>query len=241
VHIDSKEKIAGFPILEVRALLRSRLDQCLSVAAVVRRLAISESKAAELITALMELGYLEEPEPAGTEEPLIWPCSDLGVRFSLASAAPPVTRKVAQARLKDLLRRSLVVNSSDDFLLRVVTVGVFGSYLSDQARINDVDIAIDLAKKPGVRFRPDTIAAHARSFGVVIRGLKQRVSWPRRHVILFLKNRSRTLSMHMLDHVRDELGIECATYIENGELTELGRTLLQADERNTPARNRTFG
>jgi predicted nucleotidyltransferase len=64
----------------------------------------------------------------------------------LASAARPLTRRNAK-KLQEFLARVREVNSTDYYLYKVRRALVFGSYLSDRDRINDIDIAVELVHR----------------------------------------------------------------------------------------------
>lgn len=65
----------------------------------------------------------------------------------MASAGPPLRRATAERKLQECLTWVAEVNRSAYFLFRVTKVVVFGRYLSERDRLNDVDVAIGLAPK----------------------------------------------------------------------------------------------
>ena len=80
---------------------------------------------------------------------------------------------------------------------------VFGSYLSEQNKINDIDIGVALARKT------TDIAVFEEMLEQCIRQAEQDgryfsthvepIFWPEREIQLFLKSRSRSISLHPLN------------------------------------------
>ena len=67
--------------------------------------------------------------------------------MALSSAAKPITRSTAERKLKEFLERVIEVKKSKYYLYKVSKVVVFGSYLSEKEKINDIDISISLVAK----------------------------------------------------------------------------------------------
>jgi hypothetical protein len=82
-------------------------------------------------------------------------------------------------------------------------LGVFGSFLSERDRINDIDIAItlspkyadDQAQRRANQKRIDLARAKGRRF----RNIADELYWPQHEVMLFLRSRSRAFSFHSFD------------------------------------------
>ena len=91
------------------------------------------------------------------------------------------------------------MNSPDcDFLYWIEEVVVFGSILTNKSRLSDIDISIRLEKKleakefsVAAERRTRSAAATGRSF----RSIVDEVYWPEREVLLFVKSRSRSISL----------------------------------------------
>ena len=90
------------------------------------------------------LGYVEA---ASTKDGRSYKRSLAGSTLAQASAAQPLQRGTAQRKLAAFLARVRRVNEDDYYLYRVKKVLVFGSYLSAAARINDIDVAIELVHR----------------------------------------------------------------------------------------------
>jgi hypothetical protein len=98
----------------------------------------------------------------------------------------------------------MAVNARSDLACVVERITVFGSYLSDNDRINDVDLLLDLAQRfPEDAKKQGTLRngsfARACESGRKLDFMEQ-LYWPLMEVQLILKNRSRALSLHYEDH-----------------------------------------
>ena len=148
----------------------------------------------------------------------MWRKTLKGSTLGLASAAKPVLRKTADSILAKFMERVQIVNSDSNFLVKVKKVLIFGSYLTQSPRINDIDIAVELAWKenhPKIKGKNKAHVAveHARNAASKGRRFSTYVNelyWPEQEVELFLKARSRTISLHttedgILDQVESRL------------------------------------
>jgi predicted nucleotidyltransferase len=203
MRIDSKEQIADVEILKVRDLLRrvNNTDEW-EDDFVVYRLKISPEKANRLINELKRRGYIEPTRIYSQKQ--LYRKTLKGSTLGLASAAKPVTRKTANRIFPEFMDRVGQVNSDPSFLVKVKKVLVFGSYLTDASRINDIDVAVELAWKenhPMVLNKDKArlalnLSEIAERKGKKFNSFLDRLDWPEHEVRLFLKSRSRTLSIH---------------------------------------------
>ncbi len=203
MRIAPEEKIAEVPILEVRKLLKGVDNESdWGKKHVTSLLEISPQKANRLLQELERRGYIERSRIYEREQ--LWQKTLKGSTLGLASAAKPVTRKTANRVYFEFMERVKQVNNDPRFLMKVKKVVVFGSYLGDSPKLNDIDIAVELDwKEDHPRFvgkeRPQAVLDYAhkaekkgRRFGTFI----DRIAWPEDEVKLYLKSRSRTLSLH---------------------------------------------
>ncbi|MEA2825705.1 MAG: hypothetical protein QOG43_144 [Actinomycetota bacterium] len=118
----------------------------------------------------------------------------------MANAGPPIKRATAQRAYDAFLDRVEKANASDDYVDRVVLVVLFGSFLDpDRDPVNDVDLAIaidhkeiDAALREAKKEERRQMAEDAgRHFGDFI----ERLFWPSTELRLYLKSRSRVLSI----------------------------------------------
>ncbi len=218
MRIDSKEQIADVEILKVRDLLRrvNNTDEW-EADFVVNRLKISPKKANRLIIELNRRGYIEPIRIYRQKQ--FYRKTLKGSTLGLASAAKPVTRKTANRIIAEFMDRVRQVNSDQSFLVKVKKVLVFGSYLTDALRINDIDVAVELTWKeshPMVLNEDKAqlalkLSSIAEKKGHQFSSFIGRLEWPEHEVRLFLKSRSRTLSIHS---IHDEIlnRVECKVF-----------------------------
>jgi len=143
MRIDPKSTVGGFSALVVRKMLRNlRIWDQWNVTDLEKAAALAPGTGGELVKALQAEGLIESC--AGG----VWCVTQLGRRFSVASAAKPVTRATAERALKQFLDRVGQVNRDPYFLGKVVRVVLFGSMLKPEVdRLSDVDVAVELATK----------------------------------------------------------------------------------------------
>jgi predicted nucleotidyltransferase len=143
MRIDPKSMISGFSALVVRKTLRNlRILDHWNVTDLEKAAALALGTGGDLVKPLQAEGLIE-PCAGGA-----WCVTQLGRRFSVASAAKPVTRATAERALKEFLGRVGQVNRDPYFLGKVVRVVLFGSMLKPEVdRLSDVDVAVELATK----------------------------------------------------------------------------------------------
>lgn len=201
MYLDPKSLIAGIPALQVRDFLKPLHSCQWTKKYLAQHLNLSDGDAERLILELSCLGYIEEAARYSDEQH--YQRTLAGSTFSLASAAQPLTRKTAQKRLAEFLDRVRAANANEDFVYRVRKVLVFGSYLTEQARINDIDVAIELTLRETdpSKFRAAMEARIREAYkaGRQFSSFIDELEWPDKEVLLFLKSRSRAISLHTTD------------------------------------------
>ncbi len=215
MRIDPKEKIVDVPIIKVRKLLKAVDNESdWGKKLVISLLELSPQKANKLLQELELRGYIERSRVIKQEQ--LWRKTLKGSTLGLASAAKPVSRKTADRVFSEFMDRVKQVNSDPRFLMKVKKVVVFGSYLGDSPKLNDIDIAVELDwKEDHPRFvgkkRPQAVldyAHEAQTKGRRFNTFIDIISWPEDEVKLYLKSRSRTLSLHPIsDKILDI--VEC--------------------------------
>jgi predicted nucleotidyltransferase len=200
MRIDSKEKIAGIPILTIRKLLRrtNGFDSW-PESEIIRVLKLDADRAAKVRDALIEKKLIESTKGYSNDEAYF--CNSLlGNALAVASAAKPVSRDVAEKAFQEFMERVRTVNADPYYIYKVAKVILFGSFLGDSETVGDVDIAIDLAPKEkdssifGEQLQKRRADAVAK--GRVFKRFIDEATWPQDEVWLFLKSRSRVLSFH---------------------------------------------
>lgn len=197
MRLRSSDKIAGFSALRVRSLLRRLNQDFWTVKKAAHVLKVPEERARRLVYSLRTLGYVEgvSQQPRGT-----WRNTMAGNALANATAAEPISRSAVDRWLKDFLARVGVVNGDDSWLYRVGKVVLFGSCLSDQERVGDIDLAIRLDRRPEYAGRwADAVmarAAAAENRGRRFHDFVDRLGWAETEVKRYLRAGARFLSLH---------------------------------------------
>lgn len=250
MRIAPGQMIGGVPAIRVRDLL----SQCRGAfrADWLEDKGYDHRKREAVIRELLTLGYIE-PSLEKHREPSPHPwysVTDLGHSFSNALAGRPITRAHAERTLAALRERIEQANQNPDFLFRITEVVLYGSYLRGSESLADIDIACRLEAKikaaDGISIR-DIYREHYRKSGRAWTRMGCEFYWPREEVLLFLKNRQRSISLHDIDDFLSmekdenfsyEVLLGDADKIEN-DLKEEARKRVMSDERadsTSPAR-----
>jgi len=197
MQLNPEATIAGFPILAVRDAVRHYLSWPFSADNFARRLHTPKQRAKRVIAELETMGYVETYEDGRRKG---WKVTLAGTRFALATGAKPITRATAERKVAELLQRVAEVNANPRFLFHVVSVRVFGSYITDAKTLGDIDLLIKVARKPNVT--DDQLLDHINNADRRFANITDQFAWPQIEVLLYLKNRSRAYSFHDPDDDR---------------------------------------
>jgi len=197
MRITTDDEVAGRPARQVRDALRyCRSDQGFTTEQLARHLGVSDAEGHRMAAALVAEGFVE----AWTQDHRDWRTTTAGNALSMATAAKPVSRATAQRALDAFLVRVAEVNGSPAYLWRVDRVVLFGSFLDpERDPVGDVDLAISLSmKNQDSDTRMAEVREHTRAAMAGGRHLPTFISqllWPKNEVLLYLKSRSRVLSL----------------------------------------------
>lgn len=202
-------KIAGVPAHLVRNVLRKceHVDQ----GEIARGCKIQESHAVEVIRELLSGGYIKHDEGWSEYIHKQFNCNYASYAktrkastLENASAVSKMPRKRGDKIIADLLTRVREINANTDYLFRIPTLIVYGSYARSSEFISDVDIAYELQPKwergtgEFERLSNERIRlarTNGRRFGNIV----EELYWPEKEVLLHLKKRVTNLSIHPLD------------------------------------------
>lgn len=206
MQINSTDKIAGVSILDVRKLLRNVDNESeWGTVFVVGLLKITPAKANDLLQELYKENYIELGHIDKDQQ--YWRKTFKGSTLGLSSAARSINRKTADRVFSDFMARVHEVKNNPNYLLKVKKVIVFGSYLTNKPKINDIDIAVELAWKEEHKNIVEVSLNHAekaREKGRRFSTYLEELGWPEQEIYLFLKSRSRTISLHTHDDILKE-------------------------------------
>jgi hypothetical protein len=194
MRIDNNEQIAGLHALEVRRLLREIGESHIDVGATAKVLGKSKGNASKALAALIGSGLLVENN--GKYTPTM-----SGRALAAATAAKPLLTKTAERIVNDVLARARLANEADAFAYCVELIAIFGSVAFGKERPNDVDIACKLA--PRWDDDEELQLAHEDLRRASKRGrfanTLEWAYWPQMEVLRYMKNRSKSLSIHSFD------------------------------------------
>ena len=136
MNIRNKE-ICGYNSSMVRDMFRKYLGG-IEAPDIKDHMEISQEKSEELIEKLIAQKYLK---PVPNERGWFEPSHNLKYRKLMgATASRPINRKTADKLVKGLIERAKEINNSPNFLDKVTKLIIFGSYWSEEEKINDVDV-----------------------------------------------------------------------------------------------------
>ncbi len=200
MHINPNDSISGVNIVKIRNFLRKsgqsekwRADYVSSL------LHLNEEQMLNLLTELERMGYVEKDKFDYGEQ--YWHNTVNGNSLGNASAAKPYKRKTAEKALTEFMKRVQEVNSNPYYLYKVTRVILFGSYLTDTAEVNDVDIALEiLPKEKDIELRGVKLEKRRMEIEESGKRFNNITEWAGAaeiEVWNFLKSRSRVISMHI--------------------------------------------
>jgi predicted nucleotidyltransferase len=195
MHVDAKGTVGRYPALLVRVTLRhlrSRLQW--GLAELETAAGLTPGNGLALVRALRAEGLIEA---AGRG---IWTITQAGMTLSSATAARPVTRATAERALSQFLERVTQVNQNPYFLAKVTKVVLFGSMLKPEvARLSDVDVAVELARKePDFERAQQQNQQRAEELANIGRRFRNVLEWEfcwHGEAFRFLKGRSRVIAL----------------------------------------------
>lgn len=216
MKIEKGQIIAGQPILKVRDFFK-RYEQ-FDVENAAYFFAISPKAAKTLCLELVELGYSQrisaEEMPPDHKKEIWYDLLPPGRSLRLARAVPRISREKADQILTEFMKRVDEVNRSEKYVHKITKVILFGSYIrSDVTELGDIDIAVEIKSKfddPDVRRKKgQEYTRAAMKSGRRIGGFLEQMFFPETDLKVFLRNKSRYISLHTTD---DEVLKETETH-----------------------------
>jgi len=159
-----------------------------------------------LVNKLIKEGYLERK--TYRRDLKMFSPTVKGNSLAMASFAPPITRRTADKKIAELVERAKIVNKSNHHLYKVLRIAIFGSYLTDKDRINDIDVDIILKRKFAEEIqkkKEDACIRRAISRGKKFVNFVDRLFYPMYHTQKFLKQHSRAFSLHYEDKIIEKI------------------------------------
>lgn len=201
MQITREEVVAGYSALRVRGFLRRFDGRFFTRPAVEAFMQLKPAQATKFIDEIVALELIEPTTPFDNEA--AFEIAERGLALANATAAKPIYRGTAERVLREFVDRVDAVNASKEYAFVVRSVVLFGSMLSSADRLGDVDVAIDLQPRISdpVQRRQlcDRRRRLAQKQGRTFSSAVSWAVWPKKEVILQLRARSRSLSLHGFD------------------------------------------
>ena len=198
MKLNRDKPVAGMDILKLRNVLRKSARGNLSHVSIMKEFSVNARKANKMIADLVTLELICPYEIRRDKQTRYYETTIKGNALGFAKASKAVSRATADRVLGELLDRVARVNGYCEPAYQVESVIVFGSYLSNVTRLNDLDIAVELVGKwnDNATFKTacDASTDRAEKTGRRFRDFFEQMAWPRTEVMLILKNRSRTIT-----------------------------------------------
>jgi hypothetical protein len=205
MRITKEEVVAGHSAMRVRGFLRRFERGFFMHTAAESLMRLNSKQAAKFINDLVALEFIEPTMPFGDEA--AFQVATRGHAFSNATAAKPISRGTAERVLGEFVDRVNAVNASKEYAFIVKSAVLFGSMLSCVERLGDVDVAIDLRPRISdtAKFRQqcDRRRHLAEQRGRAFPTVFEWATWPQKEVVLLLKARTRSLSLHEFDQLTE--------------------------------------
>jgi predicted nucleotidyltransferase len=199
MRLNRGDRIAGVDGLRLRRYFQRFGSEQVTSATIAEEFSVTKQQAEKILAELLKLEMISRCEFQCDKKMVSYQTTIKGNALGMAKAGKPVTRASADEVLREFLDRVRAVNGRQELAYSVESAVVFGSYLSDAKRLNDLDIAVEVKQK-----RPDDATyeilrkaslERAYASGRRFRNLVEEVGWPQLEVLYILKNRSRTISL----------------------------------------------
>jgi hypothetical protein len=203
MRITREEVVAGHSAVQVRGFLRRFDGKFFMRFAVERVMQLKPEQADKFINEMVALELIEPSTPFDNEA--AFEVAEQGLAFANATAAKPICRGTAERVLREFMDRVDAINASKEYAFRIRGAVLFGSMLSCADRLGDVDVAIDLQPRISDPIQRRQICDRRRRLaqeqGRAFATATSWALWPRNEVLLQLKARSRSLSLHGFDQL----------------------------------------
>lgn len=206
MKINSKDKILDVPILTIRGFLRKAsglAGESWPESFAYRYFKFGPERNKEILDELARQGFIEKAGNLEGEQ--YWQNTIQGNSLANATAAKSVTRETADRVFNEFMERVQKVNEDPYYLVKVTKLIVFGSYIQNTPTVNDIDIAIELVIKEDdpKRFQ-EKLEQRRKESKRVFYSMMDRLTWAHTEAMLFLRSKSRVISLHPFE-VEEEL------------------------------------
>ncbi len=191
MRIRRSDTIAGVPAFAARNFFRWA---CQSFSFGVRAVRIAfgcdHGRALDIIRQFLAEGLIEKDE-----RPDEYTTTKSGSRVAASTATPPITRKTANSNIQMLIERAHQISVSDDFIDKVESMWVFGSYVRLAETLGDLDVFVMIKPKDPQRTDHAEHLHGRRTHPQPFSNYVDQLQWHRTQVYRYLRNRKHSISI----------------------------------------------
>ena len=190
MRLKSNDLIFGIEAKKLRDMFKNCPYDTLSKVHFREELKISKKKSDEILDEMVKEGYFSKTDYKDELKFLI-----KGNAIRNAKFVKPITKKVAQKYVEELIERAKKMNDDEYYIMYVDEIYAFGSFITDSPDCQDIDLYISLKRKEHISEEE----ARKLSYKRVPNGknILEQVAWasliePNK----FLKSKNKYLSFH---------------------------------------------
>jgi hypothetical protein len=173
-----------------------------STARIADELQIDERTASPVIDAMIAAGFLEErPSIDPRDDERFYQHGPDAARLCNARFMKRMKRAKADKMVSDLLERARAINARPELVVGIGKICVFGSYLTTESDLGDIDLAVEYARKTSGRENTQWSLRRARESGRQFSNFGEELFFGDREVAVLLRNRNAYLSLHTMDEM----------------------------------------
>lgn len=196
MRVDKTDVIAGLPAPLARSVIRKFVGRERVQEIAEDLLQGSGHTPAEVVSALEAGGYLEKIR-TDEDGDIWWETTIEGNSFAMASFGKPIRRKTADRLVAGLLERARSYNADPGKPMFIDRLRLFGSYLDPGVDpLGDVDVELVYGRRIT---DAKAVREYTRASGRNFDWYFDELMWPRRELIMHLRNRSAALNITLED------------------------------------------
>lgn len=203
----ASQKMFGYSLLEIGKFMREIEGLSWKPNFVAARFKIEQKAAAKLVQVMLLDGLVAKVYPQSNSEK--YEVTNKGLTLGMDTAGPPLKRATAERLVAKFLERVERVNNDPDLLCCIDEVAAFGSFITKEPTLSEIDLAVTYIRRVDSgtwsdlsNQRVELARARGRKFG----SSSEEIAWPLREVELRLRRRAKAL--HIRDFNKDREFIE---------------------------------
>jgi hypothetical protein len=157
---------------------------------------IKAAEARRVLATLLAEGYLEPHEPEHKFDKAKYQASEKGRRLAAANLSPRFDRVRADNEVAALIARANEINTRDELVFFVHKITAFGSYLTDNNDLGDIDLVVEVEPRRLSKKHTDESHYRARNSGKTLDFMAS-LTYGSREVLQLLRARKPRLSFNV--------------------------------------------